>query len=118
LEKDYNVSTYNVLVEWQTGESKYEPLDLIRSDDPVTCAENAMEREHFNTPGWKRYNRYAINPKKMEPMINQAKMKSYLWEPFWKLCVLVPQTHAQADEIDLNEIAFINEGKGGTAPTG
>jgi hypothetical protein len=33
--KDFNGSTYNMLVAWETGESTYEPLDLIASDDPI-----------------------------------------------------------------------------------
>ena len=31
-------SVYNAIVKWKTGESTYEPLPLIASDDPVTCA--------------------------------------------------------------------------------
>jgi hypothetical protein len=38
---DYKGSTYNVLVEWESGEITYEPLDMIGKDDPVTCAEYA-----------------------------------------------------------------------------
>ena len=44
-DKDYKGSTYNVLVEWETGETTYEPLDLIGSDDPVTCAEYARTKQ-------------------------------------------------------------------------
>ena len=33
-------------------------------------------------------------------MINQAKLRSYRCEPFWKFGVLVPRTHAQALELD------------------
>jgi hypothetical protein len=36
-DKDYKGSTFNRLVKWETGETTYEPLDLIASDDPVTC---------------------------------------------------------------------------------
>ena len=32
----YNGSKFNVLVEWETGESTYEPLDVIAANDPVT----------------------------------------------------------------------------------
>jgi hypothetical protein len=32
---NYKGSTYNVLVEWETGETTYEPLDMIASDDLV-----------------------------------------------------------------------------------
>ena len=31
----YNGSKFNVLVEWETGESMYEPLNVIAADDPV-----------------------------------------------------------------------------------
>jgi hypothetical protein len=55
----------------------------------------------LDTPGWKIFNWYAKNQKKLQRMINQAKMKSYRQEPFWKFGVLVHQTHAQAVEIDL-----------------
>jgi hypothetical protein len=40
-DKDYKGSTYNVLVEWETEEATYKPLDLIANDDPVTCFEYA-----------------------------------------------------------------------------
>jgi hypothetical protein len=35
---DYKGSTYNVLVEWESGEITYAPLDMIGKDNPVTCA--------------------------------------------------------------------------------
>ena len=35
-------------------------------------------------------------------MINQAKLRSYRREPFWKFGVLVPRTHSQEMEIDMN----------------
>ena len=40
----YNGSKFNVLVEWETGESTYEPLDVIAADDPITCAIYAKEK--------------------------------------------------------------------------
>jgi hypothetical protein len=136
-DKDYKGSTYNVLVEWETGESTYEPLDLIGSDDPVTCAEYAIKNDLLETPGWKRFKRYAKNQKKMNRMINQAKLASYRREPFWKFGVLVPRTHAQAFDIDqkngntlwqdaeatemrqlLEYNTFVDKGKGGIPPAG
>ena len=136
-DKDYKGSTYNVLVEWETGETTYEPLELIASDAPATCAEYAMKHSLLDTPGWKRFNRYAKNLKKLQRMINQAKLQSYRREPFWKFGVLVPRTHAQAVEIDkkngntlwhdavttemrqlLEYDTFIDKGKGETTPTG
>ena len=48
----YNGSKFNVLVEWETGESTYEPLDVIAADDPVTCAIYAKEKGLLDEPGW------------------------------------------------------------------
>jgi hypothetical protein len=33
---DYNGSTYNLLIEWENGETTKEPLQVIAKDDPVT----------------------------------------------------------------------------------
>jgi hypothetical protein len=48
-DKDYKGSRYNVLLERETGETTYEPLDLIASDDPVTCAPYAKKNMVFLT---------------------------------------------------------------------
>ena len=136
-DKEYKGSMYNVLVEWETGETTYEPLDMIASDDPVTCAEYAMKHNLLDTSGWKRFKRYAKNEKKLNRMINQAKLQSYRREPFWKFGVLVPRTHAQAVELDringntkwqdaeetemrqlIEYQTFVDKGKGGEAPAG
>jgi hypothetical protein len=63
---DYKGSTYNVLVEWETGETTYEPLDMIASDDPITCAQYAKENILLDTDGWKRFRRIAKSEKKVE----------------------------------------------------
>ena len=47
----YNRSKFNVLVEWETGESTHEPLDVIAADDPVTCAINAKKDDLMNPDG-------------------------------------------------------------------
>jgi hypothetical protein len=72
----------------------------------------------------------------MERMVHQAKLRSYRRDCFWKFRVLVPQTHAQAIELDkknnntkwqdaeatemwqlLEYQTFIDKGKGGNVPT-
>jgi hypothetical protein len=113
-------------------------LDLIANDDPVTCAEYARNNGLLDTPGWKRFKRYAKIPAKVERMANQAKLRSYRRDPFWQLGYLTPRTHAQAVEIDkaygnstlwqeaeamemkqlLEYKTFIDQGKVGAAPTG
>jgi hypothetical protein len=71
-DKDYKGLLFNVLVEWETGETTYDSLDLIASDDPVTCAVYAVKHGLLDTPGLKRFKRYAKNQKKIDRMINQA----------------------------------------------
>jgi hypothetical protein len=64
-DKDRKGSKYNVLVEWETGETTYEPLKTIAADYPVTCAEYARENNLLNHDGWKQFQRLAKNTKKL-----------------------------------------------------
>jgi hypothetical protein len=58
---DYKGSTTNVLVAWETGESTYEPLDLIASDYPITCVKYALKHNLLDEPGCKRFRHYTRN---------------------------------------------------------
>jgi hypothetical protein len=60
---EYNGSTFNVLVLWETGEQTWEPLHVIGNDDPATCAKYARDKGLMNVPGWKRFKRYAKREK-------------------------------------------------------
>ena len=48
---NYNVSLYNVMFEWETGEITEEPLSIIAQDDPVTCAAYTKEHKLLHLPG-------------------------------------------------------------------
>ena len=50
---EYNGSSYNLLIEWETGEQTWEPLSNIIASDPYICAVYAKEHDLLNTPGWK-----------------------------------------------------------------
>jgi hypothetical protein len=106
-DKDYKGSQYNVLVEWKTGETTHEPLDLIASDNPVTSTQYAKQHGLLDTEGWKRFRRITSEFPKVERLINQAKTVTYKHEPFWKFGYLVPQTHWQ--EMDINGNDFWKE---------
>jgi hypothetical protein len=71
-----------VLVECDTGETTYKPLDMIASDDPATCAQYAKENNLLDTAGWKCFRRTAKSEKKLKRMINQSKLTSYRRDPF------------------------------------
>ena len=126
-----------MLVEWETGETTYKPLDLIAKDDPVTCAEYAKRNGLLSTPGWRRFKSLGMKGEKISRVVYQAKQRSHRREPYWKFGVLVPRTHEQSVEIDrqngntkwqeaeateirqLHEYStFLDKGIGGKAPDG
>jgi hypothetical protein len=78
--KDYKGSTYNVLVAWETGESIFEPLDLIASDDLITCADYAFKHNLLGELGWNRFRHYTRNKNKLGRIVNQTKVRSYCRE--------------------------------------
>ena len=79
----YNESKFNVLLEWETGESMYEPLDVIAADDPVTCAIYAKETGLLNEPGWRRFKSITKCESRLLRMTNQAKLHLFR-HSFWK----------------------------------
>jgi hypothetical protein len=74
---DYNGLSYNVKVEWENGEITSEPLNVIATDDPVTCAIYARER-----------------------MVNQANLHSYSSAKQYKYGFEVPRSYEAAIRID------------------
>jgi hypothetical protein len=52
---DYKGSKFNVMVEWEKGETTTEPLSVIAANDPVTCAIYAKEHDLLDTEGWKHF---------------------------------------------------------------
>jgi hypothetical protein len=52
---NYKGSKFNVMVEWENGETTTEPLSVIAAKDPVTCAIYAKEHDLLDTKGWKRF---------------------------------------------------------------
>jgi hypothetical protein len=50
---DYKGSSYNLLVEWEGGETTWEPLQVLIKDDPVTVALYGKKHDLIGKPGWK-----------------------------------------------------------------
>ena len=93
---DYNGSTYNIMIEWENGETTSEPLQAIAKDDPVTCAIYAKEKGLLDTPGWKQFKSIAKCQKKFTRMVNQAKLQTFNNTPKLKSGFEFPQTYEQA----------------------
>ena len=96
----YNRSRYNVLVNWETGESTFEPLATIAADNPVTCAIYAKENDLLELDGWRQFKQIAHCEQKLIRMANQAKLRSFRTTPVYKFGFMVPRNHAQAVELD------------------
>ena len=103
FEKDdpkYKGSMWNVLIKWEDDSITNEPLALIASDDPVSCAMYAKENGLLNKKGWTRFKRIAMREKKLQRMINQARLKSIKYAPIYQFGVQVPRTVKEALELD------------------
>ena len=99
-DKNYKGSPYNVLVEWETGETTYEPLHVIAQDDPVTCAIYAKNNGLLDTPGWKRFKQMAKRDKRMLREINQSKLRQVRRSVKYKFGYQVPRDYHEALELD------------------
>ena len=97
---DYKGSTWNVRVEWESGEITYEPLEIIAADDPVSCADYAKRANLLDIDGWKRFRRIARRNKKLTRMINQAKLRSFKTAPKYMFGYEVPNSFKRAVELD------------------
>ena len=97
---DYNGSTYNVMIEWENGETSTEPLSVVAADDPVTCAIYAKDHNLLEAPGWKRFKGIAKREKKLLRMVNQAKLRSYSTAPKYKYGFEVPRDYKHALRLD------------------
>ncbi len=97
---DYKGSSYNVLIEWENGEITAEPLNVIASDDPVTCAIYAKENNLLDVPGWKRFKSIAKRHKKFVRLVNHAKLRSYNTAPRYKYGFEIPRDYAHAMRLD------------------
>ena len=49
---DYKNSLYNICIEWENGETTYEPLAKVIVDDPITMVLYAKENNLLNITGW------------------------------------------------------------------
>jgi len=53
--REYKGSKFNIMIEWENGEVRSEPLSIIAADDPVTCALYARDNNLLELDGWKRF---------------------------------------------------------------
>jgi hypothetical protein len=96
----YKGCAWNVLIEWETGETTYEPLNTIAQDDPMTCAVYAKNNGLLDTPGWRRFKRTARMESRMLRDINKTTTRLVKATVNYKFGFQVPRTFREAVNID------------------
>jgi hypothetical protein len=97
---NYKGSTWNVQVEWETGEITYEPLNQMAKDDPITCAIYARDNDLLNTEGWRQFKKRAQKTKRMIREIRQAKLRQTRRATKYMFGVQIPKDYREALALD------------------
>ena len=98
---EYNGSSYNILIEWETGEHTWEPLSNIIATDPYTCAVYAKEHDLLNTPGWKLLKRHARTARRLIRTLKKSKYRQAKATRKYKHGWEVPRDYAHALQLDI-----------------
>ena len=97
---DWKRSKYNVQVEWETGESTFEPLSIIAADDPVTCAAYAKGNDLLALEGWHRFRSLAKTDKVHARAIKQSKIRQVRRSQTYMFGYLIPRNYMKAMQFD------------------
>ena len=98
---EYNGSSYNLLIEWETGEHTWEPLSNIIASDPYTCAVYAKRHELLNTPGWKLLKRHARTARRLIRTLKKSKYRQAKASRKYKHGWEVPRDYTHALQLDI-----------------
>ena len=72
---EYFGRSYNLLIEWETGEMTWEPLSNIIADDPYSHAVYAKKFNLLSIQGWKQLQRYARTAKRLIRTLKKSKYR-------------------------------------------
>ena len=89
--------SWTVLVTWKDGSSTWEPLRIIRKENPIVAAKYAYDNGLLYKPGWRSLRRYAKNKKKIARLMRQVELNAKRC-PRVPLCnygVRIPRTYAE-----------------------
>ena len=93
---EYLGSSYNLLIEWETGEMTWEPLSNIIADDPYSCVVYAKKFDLLNTQGWKQLKRHARTAKRLIRTLKKSKSRQAKASRRYKCGWEVPRDYAHA----------------------
>jgi hypothetical protein len=93
----------DVLIKWEGYEDPtWEPMEVIKCDDPVTLAKYAEERNLTGKSIWKWTHRYVKNKKKLNRMYRQAVMcKKKSFGIKFQFGIRIPRNTKEAYQLDL-----------------
>ena len=90
-----------VMIEWDTGETTYEPLSLIIQDESITCAVYAKKHGLLNTPGWKHLKKYVKTRKRPLRVAKQFKIRQVRKAIRYQFRNQVPRNYEDAFSLDM-----------------
>ena len=99
---EYNGGSYNLLIEWETGEQTWEPLSNIIASDPYTCAVYAKENNLLNTPGWNFLKKHARTARRLIGILKKSKYRQARVSRRYKHGWEVPRDYAHALQLDIH----------------
>jgi uncharacterized membrane protein YgcG len=99
-DKNWKGSRFNLLVNWETGESTYEPMKILEEDNVDLVAQYGLEHDLLDQVGWKHLKRRAKNKKVLDRKVNQAKRQHKRFAPVFLYGLEVPRNPDHAAELD------------------
>jgi hypothetical protein len=97
----YMGSKWNVELEWENGEITFEPLNVIKRDDPITCAIYAREHKLLNEDGWRSLKQIARRQRRMLRQVHEIALRQVKRNLKVKYGYEVPRNNADAIDIDI-----------------
>ena len=91
---------YNVLVDWVTGEKTYEPLSVLATEYPVTCALYAKENDLIHIDGWKRFRNLLKRDKTLTRAVMQSRIRHARRAKKYMFGYLIPTSYKEAFDFD------------------
>ena len=89
------------MIEWDTGETSYEPSSLTVQDDPITCAVYGKKYGLLNTPGWEHLKKYGKTSKRLLRAAKQFKIRQVREAIKYQFGYQVPRNYEDCLRLDM-----------------
>jgi hypothetical protein len=98
--KAYKGSTWNILIEWSSGERSWEPLRNVATHLATDLAEYAEQHQLLNEDGWRQFKRICRRKKKLQRLFKQEILTAKKRVPQYMFEDQIPRNHKEAMELD------------------